>query len=117
LFKPNFDSWITAPGKSKETVPLRKNTSFESISKTRSNESEPKNAESTGDNVFTLKIDPLPQLSEKASIDDIPLISKDESLKESLSTQPRQFSSRFYENFEEISSLGKGASGEVVKVK
>lgn len=112
LFKPNYDTWITTP-KVKEIVPIRKNTSTESISKLRA-ENESKIAESA-DSTFTLKIDNLPQLSEKTSLDDIPLLSKEDTYREP--SQNKKFSSRFYENFEEISSLGKGASGEVVKVR
>lgn len=63
-----------------------------------------------------MKIEALPQLSEKPSIDDL-LSKSDLSLKEHSIRDNRQKNSRYYENFEELENLGKGAFGQVVKVR
>lgn len=73
----------------------------------------------SGDDGFVLKVEAgtLPTLSTRVSADDGLRIKRHEySYKDPFSSN-RQFNSRYLENFEEIELLGKGASGEVIKVK
>jgi hypothetical protein len=65
---------------------------------------------------FSLKIEPLPNITDKPSLDDL-LSSRDISIMKETSREHRPKNSRFYENFEELENLGKGAFGEVVKVR
>jgi len=73
------------------------------------------------DGGFTMRVESLstlPNLTEKPSQDEMAMLNKEiPSLTKEISSTSRHTNSRFYDNFEELEVIGKGASGEVVKVR